>query len=190
MSKTLKTYLSNCPKGQVIKLGSASGSSFTYCGEVKRPEIYETISNISSYNRKKLLAQRDKAIYNLEHIDEIFEKRETKLRIRYKKNKTTLEVKLDKLSKEKERKLIYLPKKIERLEKQIKEWKPFLERKVVDEYDSISPDENGVRIIIIKGYEAGKYWTVKEYAKAHLPKVQREHFNERLPRLSENKEWL
>lgn len=43
----------------------------------------------------------------------------------------------------------------------IKNWKHFLDRKVLNIYDDIELDNN--LIIIIEGNEAGKYWFFEEY---------------------------
>lgn len=42
---------------------------------------------------------------------------------------------------------------------------PYLERDVLDVYDSVSPDEPGTKIIIVDGIKGGAYWTCGEMAK-------------------------
>lgn len=42
---------------------------------------------------------------------------------------------------------------------------PYLERDVLDVYDSVSPDEPGTKIIIVDGIKGGSYWTCGEMAK-------------------------
>lgn len=57
---------------------------------------------------------------------------------------------------------IYLPKKVKGYEKAIKDFTPFLEREVVEQYDLLV--ENG-KAIIFEGHENGKYWFASEYNK-------------------------
>ena len=77
----------------------------------------------------------------------------------------------------------------ERIPTQIKELEydiasSFLNRPVVEMVDGISPDEPNTKIIYIKGFERGDYWTIKEYTRAKLPKEQQKTFDVRLPKIN------
>ena len=45
----------------------------------------------------------------------------------------------------------------------LKNRKPFWSRPVVEVYDGILPEEAPCKIIVVKGAENGKYWTIAEF---------------------------
>ena len=75
----------------------------------------------------------------------------------------------DGLKKEEKARLDKLPKtlenskqKKENYERYIKEFTPFEDRAIIDEYNSIDLDERTDKIIIIDGQEIGRYWLRSE----------------------------
>lgn len=79
--------------------------------------------------------------------------------------KITLEQKQSALEKYKEKdpNFIKLKKEIGKLEKKIQDYKPFMDRKIIDLF--MSTYEEGVVIAIIEGNDWGDYWTCGEYEK-------------------------
>ena len=80
------------------------------------------------------------------------------------------------MEKKKAKQLVLLPIVIMSLKKQVSLYTPLTERNVVDIYSSISPDEmENTYIIVIRGHEQGKYWTIKEYQDRDLPTTRGLH---------------
>ena len=178
-------YLAKC-KYKSIKVGACDGSGFFYCDNLTKntPKIIEFIGNRYLESAKKNLEETKNYF---ENFDTIWEERFAKMNLVKDKNwrekviedvpikqraekRKYLEKKLKDLPKaikqkkeqmELEKK--QLPHEIKRLEKYIATFVPMLERKVVDKYDAISPDEKDTIIVRISGDERGKYWLITEY---------------------------
>lgn len=58
-----------------------------------------------------------------------------------------------------------IEKQVQKYLKLYKEFTSLLERRVVEVFDSVSYDELDAKIVMIKGNEHGRYWTIKEYTK-------------------------
>lgn len=200
-----------------VKIGSKGGISFFYCGkaygsqnEIERigknylaqlKREYKTkteiMSNFDTYweNRIAKIRQIEDKKYQQKLIAKITLKDKAKRKAAIKAKRKDIQYKLKKLPsvleknyKERDKMKVNLPKRIAELKKEISTYTPLLTRVVVEMVDSISPDEPNTKIIYIKGKEIGKYWTVKEHTKDHLPKEKQRAFNERLPRLEIEKE--
>lgn len=200
-----------------VKIGSKGGISFFYCGkannsfneidrigknylaQLKREYKTKTeiMSNFDEYweNRIAKIRQIEDKKYQNKLIANITLKDKERRKAAIKAKRKDIECKLKKLPsvleknyKARDRMKVNLPKRIAELEKEISNYTPLLTRVVVEMVDSISPDESNTKIIYIKGKEIGKYWTIKEYTKAHLPKEKQRTFNERLPRLDIERE--
>lgn len=173
LRQELKTH-----KRKLIKIGCASGSSFFYCG-MNHSMIEQIIAKEWEKQRRKNKDALDKALYRLEHLDKIYEqdiKNGVERMSKTPKGKKLTKKQKDKIAKwvvrmekhkEFERKT-HLPKRIKELT--FDTTNPYLDRQVVETYDGISHDEPECKIIIIQGHEKCRYWTVKEYQKAHQPK--------------------
>lgn len=71
----------------------------------------------------------------------------------------------------------YKKKNAERMAKKYltlyNEFTSLLERTVVEVFDSVSYDELDAKIVMIKGNEHGRYWTIKEYTKENNKEKER-----------------
>ena len=173
--------LKNCLKdykGKCVKIHAEQGSNFVYCDKVSsktEKELIDISVNYLAWLKRKLT----KAQYTLKNIDLIYdnkiskqkEKAKVSVRIRKKLNDY-----IAKMEKKKAKQLVLLPTVIMSLRKQVSLYTPLTERNVVDIYPSISPDEmENTYIIVIRGHEQGKYWTIKEYQDRDLPTTRGLH---------------
>ena len=162
--KIFRQPLRNCLKdykGQLVKIGSKGGISFWFCDKVNT-NINKHIQDISdNYHNQLKRASKNKK-YRLAHLEEIYEGKINKFNNKIKNPKKRQEY-LEKATKRKNKELELLPKQIMSIGGQLKSWTDLLERKVVDVYKGISPDETDTMVIMIRGQEKGKYWTIKEY---------------------------
>lgn len=190
MSRTLLSVLSQLThkRGLSIKVGSKGGNGFWYChlaNSTTIRDINEEYLKIRKREHNYLLRNID----ILNNLDEYYEKKITTW-LNNKKNKKKTKAKRDewvaKQLKLKESDRKRLPTYIKQLEYDTTH--PFLEREIVEMVDGVSPDEPNTKVIYIKGYERGSYWTLKEYTKAHLPKELQRDFNVRLPKLGERED--
>lgn len=169
MRKILSNYLYELAKKKDInvKIGCSGGSSFFYCHKLT-PNSLVVIDKKYDYHKGKSIKLLKQCEYKLEHLDEIYDdiivkalKNAEKDRVNGKKINEEEFIKRKLIAKENERKR--LPKVIGELKYNIEH--SFLNREVKEVVDGISPDEQPCKIIYIKGYERGDYWTLKEYAK-------------------------
>ena len=141
-----------------VKIGSVNGTSFFYCGK-GHSAMYQIKTKINS----EMMKQSDENIYALEyrlrHLDEICEERiDFALKHRVVKSKEKL---IERAYKDKEKERKVLPHKIE-IAKALKDTH-LLDREVVEIRQGTCPDEEPCKIIYIKGFERGRYWTIKEF---------------------------
>ena len=165
MSKTLRQILEEKKiKNCNVKIGSKEGSSFWYCGKAKllysEPILNEI--NLELIRQDKTLLKEWK--YRYDHLDHIYENiiKQAKEDIRNGNKKVKdfnayVKTLMDKKEKERKR----LPIRIKDIKKDIEVH--ILNRKVEEIVKGISPDEHPCWVIYIKGYEKGKYWTIKEF---------------------------
>lgn len=147
-----------------VKIGSIGGSSFWYCHALTNSSLREIERHYKKHLVRSIRFKKDRE-YRLEHLDEIYEQEIVKT-LQNKRRTIVNEEKFianELLRKESERKR--LPIDIKHFEFDIEN--SFLERQVVEIVDGICQDENPCKIIYVKGYERGEYWTLKEYAKAN-----------------------
>ena len=189
--KTLNSTLYELSKRKDIsvKIGSKYGVGFWFCGKLTPTTIRDVDKEYDRQKAKELrLITKNQNIY--ENLDEHYDKIISNW-INHKKNKNKPQEKKDeyvrKTLKTKENVRISLPKYLKKLEYDTTH--SFLNREVVEMLDGISPDEPNTKVIYIKGYERGEYYSLKQYIKLHLPKEQQKTFNERLPKLSEGENW-
>lgn len=160
--------LKNCLKdykGKNIKIHSQKGICFWYCdkvGKTTEQEINEINDKYISQLKKTLVNKK----YRLSHLDTIYD---TKIANYQKRAKTSKAIKsklpklIEKANTQREKERNRLPTFIMSISSQISSWNHLLERKVVDIYEGISPDELNTYIIVVRGQEKGNYWTIKEY---------------------------
>ena len=185
MARTLNSVLGTLKrnKGVFVKIGSVNGSGFWYCERLS----VNSNEQIGGENLKMVLKEQrqlEKAKKQLSNLDQYYDNYiESWLKNPRNKKKTETQKQtfIANQMKSKEIDRERLPKFVEELEYNLSI--NFLNRPVVEIVDGISPDEPNTKIIYIKGYERGNYWTIKEYKKAHLPKEQQKAFDVRLERL-------
>lgn len=186
MARTLNSVLATLRKKNVfVKIGSVGGSGFWYCERLS-PNSHEQIGNENlklvlkeqKWLEKSKTKLRDLDAYYDNYIESWLKNPRNK-----KKSDAQKQVFISNQLALKESDKEHLPTIIKQLEYDLSI--EFLNRPVVEIVDGISPDEPNTKVIYVKGYERGNYWTIKEYKKAHLPKEQQTNFNVRLPRLAE-----
>lgn len=189
--KTLNSVLHTLSrnKGISVKIGSKGGSGLWYCAKLTA----HTHNDIDLEN-KTIRARETRLLNQLKEkmadLDKWYEKKIAKW-LENPRNKKKSETKKqtfinDQLKlKESDRERI--PTQIKELEYDIAS--SFLNRPVVEIVDGISLDEPNTKVIYIKGFERGDYWTIKEYTRAKLPKEQQRTFDVRLPKI-DRKEQL
>lgn len=131
---------------QEIKLGT-KGSSFVYCGPLSSFPFSEIEGYFEEYKQKCIYGSHEaRPIYiPLPSVAQTITANEIVER----------QKRLDKAWK----------KRIEAYKKKAETWKPIQDRDILEEYGSII-DENA-RIIIIEGYEPGKFFDREEYIEYH-----------------------
>ena len=154
--------------GGRVKIGSSS--SFIYCGPVN-DAIYWALEQASKTELEKKLNALEKSARRRDANFDIFWAAKLndglqKIRAEAKAQKLTplqTEKKMaefiDKTAKMKARDRERVDKQLSTVPDRIKNWKPFLDRRVKEEYESIE----GGTIIIIEGHEVGDFWTYEEY---------------------------
>lgn len=155
-------------KGKDIKLGA---NSFVFC-DVVSDDIENIINDISNNYYQNMLKNKS---WLEEYLDPTnFERRWTNnykmVCKQYKDIRTKKEIKEHWLKK-KNHAFVYYSKRLKGLNKRIEKFTPFLERKVIDVYQSIL-DKN-VTIIRFSGVDQGQFWDKEEYHK-YLEDKQKE----------------
>lgn len=135
----------DCLKGR-IKLGAEEGSGFIYATTCSK-ETYFVLDELTKESYKVL-----------QHELEINYKREKNQEDYIKKVKK-------KYKKDAIKQLQSIQENIKKIKRNIEEFKPILERDVVEVYGSILED---CMIVIMKGCEMGKWWTCKEYERGYI----------------------
>lgn len=152
-------------EGENVKLGS--GTSFIYCG-VFGNNIEKIVEKLSVEEHKRLQNLKSRHTKYLLNFDRIWNAR-IKMKIKSfkkeketnKKIKTTVEEYEEELIIRREKEKIKVEKNLEEVTNQLKVFTPFLEREVIDVYESIIDPE--VKIVIFEGQEVGDYWDEEEY---------------------------
>ena len=189
MMKTLNKVLHTLLKSKVdaVKIGCKGGSGLWYCAKLTTKSFTEI-----EHENKKINAREEKEMKKcqnkFDNLDQLYEDAINRWLTNprnVKKSETKKTQFINSQMKAKERARKSLPNRIEKIKKDLES--PFLDRQVVEVVDSISPDEPNTKIIYIKGYESGNYWTIKEFTKDHLPLEKQLTYNVRLPRLGESK---
>ena len=189
--KTLNSvlYTLSRNKGISVKIGSKGGSGLWYCAKLTS-HTHNDIDLENKIIRARETRQLNKLKEMMLDLDKWYEKKIAKW-FENPRNRNKSEQKkqsyINSQMKLKESDRARLPKQIKHLEFNLES--SFLNRPVVEIVDGISPDEPNTKIIYIKGYEKGDYWTIKEFTKAHLPKEEQDKFNVRLPKI-DRKEQL
>ena len=158
--KTLNStiYTLSHKKGVSVKIGSIKGNGLWYCHKLCSHTIQDIDKEYEMLKAKELkLLAKTKTI--LEDLDNYFQKKYDKW-LNNKKIKKTPQ-KIEKFSKQleesKQRAKVNLPRVIKELEYDTTH--SFLNREVVEIRNGISPDEPNTKVIYVKGYERGDYWT-------------------------------
>lgn len=148
---TLDYVLKKIPNGKIIKIGA--GTNFLHCyyrNELTEKRLEnESIDYLT--NLKRLLRQNE---YMRDTSDE---------RLNDTLSKTPLD-EHDEIRHKYDIELKKTKSRIAKMKAAIHYFKPFLERKVVNVYESDDCIEPNTTIIIIKGSDSGSYWNIDEYA--------------------------
>ena len=186
MAKNLNSVLTTLRKKNVfVKIGSVGGSAFWYCERL----TINSLEQIGKVNLKYATMEQklyDNLLWQYKNLDKHYEiKLNAWLKNPRNAKKSEAQKKMfeNQLKVAKEFDKRRLPITLKELEYDLS--LDFTKRPVVEIVDGISPDEPNTKVIYVKGFEKGNYWTIKEYKKAHLPKDQQNNFNVRLPRLAE-----
>lgn len=135
----------DCLHGR-IKLGAEEGSGFIYATTCSK-ETYFVLDELTKESYKAL--QHELEInYKREKSQESYMK---KVKKKYKEDAI--------------KQLQTTQENIKRIKRNIEEFKPILEREVVEVYSSILED---CMIVIMKGCEMGKWWTCQEYERGYI----------------------
>lgn len=161
-NKTLREVLEKLD-GKQVKIGAKGGSGFYYCSLVHTDTLKEELHECNKWVikiDKKMKANLEVRFANL---DKIYNERIIAIKKTSKKNpKIDLEKSIQDLKNACEREKVSIPKRIAKLEELCTTH--ILDREVIEKYPSILQEEKGCTIILVKGLEHGKYWTLKEYA--------------------------
>lgn len=172
MGKLLSNYLYDLAKKNKkklinVKVGCIGGTSFFYCHPLDKNTI-QVIDKLYDKHKKKSLRQLGEYEYKLANLDSIYDKLILEsLKANKKERVNKREINEEKwvakqlLKKEEERKRI--PTIIKQLKYNIEH--SFLNREIKEIVDSTDIREMPCKVIYIKGYERGEYWSVKEYVK-------------------------
>lgn len=163
LRETLKNH-----KGEKVKVGSAS--SFVFCGTVD-DAAYDAIMQASKTELEKKLNALERSARrrdaNFDHVwgtklNDGLQRIRAEARVQ---KLTTLQTEqrmteyIEKVAKLKARDRERVDKQLSNIPERIKNWTPFLDRRVREKYESIE----GGTIIIIEGQEIGDFWTYEEY---------------------------
>lgn len=162
-------------QGKIIKIGASNG--FMYCGkcdenvleELERieKETYEEMAKSLKNTRRKLhLFESTWELRKKHIIDKWFFKKYKKCKVELKDNYffcNSLEELEKEIQADKERSFDTLTSYNEKIGTYLDNYKPFLERDVLEIYPSIDTYENVDLIIVFDGIETGRYWTCEEY---------------------------
>lgn len=173
-----------------VKIGSKGGSGLWYCSKLTTHSLAE-IQKENELMKRKEKRQLEYAKWKLNNLDEYYNGVIDRwLKLPKHKYKTELEKKMFIANQEriKQGDKVRLPVVIKHLEYDLSI--DFLNRSVVEIVNGISPDEPNTKVIYVKGYERGDYWTIKEYIKGHLPKDKQRTFDTRLRFESGEIKWL
>lgn len=145
-------------KGKDIKLGA---NSFVFC-DVVSDDIENIINEISNNYYQNMLKNKSWLEEYLEptNFDRRWANNYKMVCKQYKDIRTKKEIKEHWLKK-KNHAFVYYSKRLKGLNKRIENFTPFLERKVIEVYQSIL-DKN-VTIIRFSGVDQGAFWNKEEY---------------------------
>lgn len=169
-------------QGEIIKIGADNG--FVYCGKCDE-NILDVIEQIGKEKHEELKRGMAKVNHRLNNFETIWRNRKEYVITlwfgkRYKKNKvklkdnylrqTTLEDLERELENDKQKQFVTLMNYKNKVGDFLKEYKPFLDREVLDIYPSTDCYENVDYIIKFEGIEKGEYWTCEEYERGYIVK--------------------
>lgn len=141
-----------------LKIGSASGSSFWFCG--KNTPLY--LAHELKLAQEKCVRQNKRNLVLLEkrlnNLDEIYAENLKKAKKDKRKN---FEIYKQKMEIRKRNELKQLPKKIKSIQEDIDTH--LLDREIKEIVRGICVEEQPCYIVYVKGGEKGAYWTIKEY---------------------------
>ena len=150
-------------EGKEIRLGS--GSSFVFIGKVDESTI-EEIDGLSDEEKERLRKTREEAKHHRESFENYWTNT-AKKRLNSVVNGSKLEnvvenikKELDQIAIDKQRDWDLTLDKIETYTMKVAQWVPYLDREIIDAYNSA---ENDDLIILFEGDENGKYWFKSEY---------------------------
>ena len=150
-------------EGKEIRLGS--GSSFVFIGKVGESTI-EEIDGLSDEEKERLRKTREEAKHHRESFENYWINT-AKKRLNSVVNGSKLEnvveniqKELDQIAIDKQRDWDLTLDKIETYTMKVAQWVPYLDREIIDAYNSA---ENDDLIILFEGDENGKYWFKSEY---------------------------
>lgn len=169
-------------QGKIIKIGADNG--FIYCGKCDE-NILDVIEQLSKEKHEELKRGMAKVNHRLNNFEKIWDNRKEYVITlwfgkRYKKNKvklkdnylrqTTLEDLEKELENDKQKQYITLTKYKKKVGDYLSEYKPFLDREVLEIYPSTDCYENVDLIIKFEGIERGEWWTCEEYERGYIEK--------------------
>lgn len=150
-------------KGKEIRLGS--GSSFVFIGKVDESTV-EEIDGLSDEEKERLRKTREEAKHHRESFENYWintAKKRLNSIINGSKLENVVEniqKELDQIAIDKQRDWDLTLDKIETYTMKVAQWVPYLDREIIDAYNSA---ENDDLIILFEGDENGKYWFKSEY---------------------------
>ena len=161
-NKTLRETLEKL-SGKQVKIGAKGGSGFYYCSLVHADTLKEELHECNKWvikTDKKTKANLEERFANL---DKIYKERITAVKKASEENpEIDLKKSIQDLKNACEREKVSIPKRIAKLEELCTTH--IIDREVVEKYPSILPEEKGCTIVLVKGLEHSKYWTLEEYA--------------------------
>lgn len=150
-------------KGKEIRLGS--GSSFIFIGKVENDTI-EEIDGLSDEEKERLRKMREEGKHHRDSFENYWQNT-AKKRLNTVVNGSKLDhvveniqEELDQIAIDKQRDWDLTLDKIETYTMKVAQWVPYLDREIMDAYNSF---ENDDLIILFEGDENGKYWFKSEY---------------------------
>ena len=161
-NKTLRETLEKL-SGKQVKIGAKGGSGFYYCSSVHTDTLKEELHECNKWVIKTDKTMKDGLEKRFANLDKIYKERISAVKKASKENpEIDLKKSIQDLKNACEREKVSIPKRIAKLEELCTTH--ILDREVVEKYPSILPEEKGCTIILVKGLEHGKYWTLEEYA--------------------------
>lgn len=172
---TVSEYLKE-NKNQIIKIGTLNGSSFLYCGVID-DYTEKQLSDILDRERDTAISKLNKDKNQFDNFDTFWERSKTNKKNMFMyKNFLELNKAVDekimiaydtKLERGKLNKYDKLKSKINYYYMLINQWKSVQDRKVIETYKTYESKDLDINVLIMDGYEIGKYWTVEEFKKEY-----------------------